>query len=571
MASRTVLLVCFIALLLPLHATTVILNSLDYEDIIAANVFAKANSYSFVFSLTPNQGVFIVKYYTVYKAEPIIYMEGTRTVLPNMEALIRDSGAANVTVVRPASIPEWVADSFPKDEAIVVGLQYGQDAVSISPYAALTKKPIFFIGDKSSADEVAQAIRSRGYSSVLLYGPVAHQIPQAVLSTLPNKRVIDTGSRYSNNLQIVSDFLALKPSTQVMFASGRTFEKSMVDKNFPVVLMGRSDVSQDTGKFLSDNGITAGIVFAGDADIVDSVNKLRSTLPKFSLFVKFGEGYLGSAQPFPLTIIPLPSPRISLDVLNISYNVPSKLFELKVRNSGDFVSLSSGISVPGVGSGDSPLVYLDPGAETTIAIPLDAASAISGGIIPEATLTVRYGEDTKLLDNIDSINYRDIGISSYTDNSNVKITGFAYNPQTKSFDVSFDGTGFVDGTVRFSMNDVPVTIRVPTSPVSGPTTVSVKYLLSSDEESFINGLPADYSFRFGAAKGVLLREAKGTISTTLKPSGPAFNGLPEGGVGAQGGSNEGGLPWIAIIGGAVLLIVLAFVAMKMRGGGKEEF
>lgn len=565
-------LVAFFALLLLSGipaATTVILNSLEYQDIVSANIYARANGYSYVFSLTPNQTVFITKYYTQYKAEPIIYIEGKRTVLPNMEALLRDSGALNVTTFRPDSVPDWVADQFPKTEAIVVGSQYGQDALSVSPYAALAKKPVFFIGENDDPQAVLGRIKSKGYASVLFYGPVAHQIPASTLATVQNRRSIDTGSRYSNNLAIVAEFIKLKPTTQVMFVSGRTMEKSMVDTGFPLILMGRSDVAGETGKFISDNGIVSGVVFAGDADIVDSVTKLRASNPKLSLFAKFGEGYLGNAQPLPLTIIPLPSPLISLEIVNISYNVQSKLFEVRVKNNGAFASMSAGISVPSVGSGDSTLISLDPGTTTTVAVPIDASRAVSKGVIPEATLTMRYGEDAKLLDNIDSITYTEVPTSSYSDSSTLRVVSFAYNPETKSFELVVDGSGYVEGTVRFSINDVPYSVRVANSKVDGPTTISTKLLLNSDEQSFINGISADYALRYGGKSDVLLRESRGSITASLKSG--IIPGVPPSPGGQAAAGAEGGFPWLAVIGVVVLLAIIVFAAGKLKGARGGDF
>lgn len=546
-------------------STIVMLNSLDYEDIVAGNVYAKANGYNFVFALTPNQSVFITKYYTSYSTEKIIYIEGKRPVLPNMEAILREGGKRDIEVATPDSVPKWVAEKFPKQSAIIVGTQYGQDALSVAPYAALTQSPVLFIGGSNSYEDILGFVKGQGYQKVMFYGTVANQIPPTALDSVQNKDVINTGSRYDNNLKIVSEFLKISPTTQVIFVSGRTFEKSMVDKAYPIILMGRSDVSSDTTAFLSQNKILTGIVFAGDADIVDGVTKIRNQYKNLSVFAKFGEGYLGSAQPLPLTIIPLPSPSINLEIVNISYNVPSKLFEVRVNNKGDFTALSGSINVPNIGSADSPLVYLDSNSLTTVAIPMDASAAISGSKIPQATLTVRYGEDSRLLDNIDSINYADIGVSQYSDNSSVSVIGFSYNADTKSFELVLDGSGYVEGIVRFSINQVPYTIRIPNTKIDGATTVSVKYLLSDAEQSFVNGLRADYSLRFGGKSDILLKESKGSLSTTVKAKPAISLGAPEKGGAAQGDGGQ----LLLIIGAVVLIMAVAFVFFRSRGSGSE--
>ncbi|MDE1798212.1 MAG: hypothetical protein KGH63_02295 [Candidatus Micrarchaeota archaeon] len=530
---------CFLLILLlssALSATTVILNSQDYQDILAAAVFARYYDYDYVFALTPNQSAFIARYYSAAKDNPIIYIEGARSVLPNMGALLQEEGLSNLTVVQPttSSVQDWIADQMPHREAIVVGSTYGQDALAVSSYAALTGEPMFFVDDPSNAQGVLQDVSARGYSSVLLYGSIAHQLPQAQLSSLPSTRVIDTGNRYSNNVEIATEFLNLSPTRQVILVSGKTFEKSMIDKQFPLVLVGRSDVSSAVSDFVAREGIKTGVVYSGDADIVDGATRLRALNPGLSLFVKFGEGYVGasgSAQPLPLAIVPLPAPLISLEVLNLTYDVPAKSFELTVANRGDYAALTADVSVPSAGSAQSSLITMDPTTTTTLPISLDSTSTVTAGQIPQASLTLRYGEDINLTDNLDTITFTHVPTVAYNDTSDVTLTGVSYSDEQKAFLISLDGHGWASGTLSLSINNQPLSVRFPPTLVAGPTTVAVKYLLTGDEEKFINGLPATYFIRSGQSSDILIKEARGTspISTTtsiLGGSPGASAGLP---------------------------------------------
>ena len=522
----------FLLLLFALaNATTVILNSQDYSDVIAGAVYAVSNDYQYVFALTPNQSVFISQYYTLNPAEPIIYVEGHKPVLANMASLIRESGVHNLTVAQPPDVEAWIAGRMPREQAIVVGRPYGQDALSVSSYASLTSSPLFFVDDPSDSAALMANLSAMGYHSVLFYGPVAHQLPSNQLLLFPNRRTIDLGSKYLNNLKIASEFLAIQPATQAMFVSGRTFEKSMADKNFPLLLAGRSDVPIEVPDFISQNGIRSGVVFAGDSDIVDGLNRLRTVSPNLSLFVKFGEGYLyggQSSQPMPLMVIPLPAPQIAIEVINLSYNVPSKSFEVRLASRGDFASIRSSITVPSVGAAESSQISLDPNATTTLAIPLDALRASDGRFIGQAMLTVRYGEDSRLLENVDTISFVDVPISYYNDTSFVRVLNITYSDADKSFVIVLDGQGWVEGQIQFTINNQPITLRLPSTQVNGRTSVSVKYLLSPDEEKFVNGLPADYFIRSGDRPDILIKETRGqnvvlVPSLTQNSEGPFAN------------------------------------------------
>jgi hypothetical protein len=550
--------------LLP-SAFIVLVNSQNYQDVLAAAVYSAAGNHTLVFAIDPSQAVFISKYYTSIKSEPIIYIEGNRTVLPNMAAILRAASLQNLTIVQGVDVQEWVADQFPRNQAILVGGVHGQDALSVAPYAALTRSPIFFIDNPSGADSKLQAIKRRGYQSVLVYGSLAHQLSEKQTALFQNIRTIDEGSRYANNMKIVKEFLSLKPSRQVMLVSGYSFEKSMVDSNYPIVLIGRSSVPESLASFLRENNITSGVVFSSDSpspsqgsSIVDGIARLRELYPSLSIFIKFGEGFSGVSQALPLMVLTLPSPAISLRVLNLSYNVGSKLFELRISNSGDFVYLLAGVFVSQVGSSQSSQILLAPNQTTSLAIPLDASAAISSGVIPAADITVYYGEDSQLLDNIDTISFVNIPLSTYSDNSSVRLVGITYSSQRKAFELAMEGEGWVSGTLRFVLNDRPIVLNIPLSHISGSGVVSVKYLLTSEEENYVNGLGVDWFVRTGSRSDILLKEQRGQNQISLSRPLLSIENI---------GPSAG--PSLPLICGSIAILAFALVAVRYYLSKKE--
>lgn len=510
--------------------------------------------------MTLNQSVFIAKYYSANKDEPIIYLEGAKPVLPNMASLLQEAGLKNLTVAKPPNIQFWLAGNMENSQAILVGSKYGQDALSVSSYAALTGAPIYFINNPSQSSEIYSQILSHGYSKIIIYGTIAQQIPQEQLALFPQRDVIDTGSRYSNNIEIAKRFLAIRPSEQAMFVSGHTFEKSMVDTRFPILLVGRSDVPAALSSFVKESGIKNGIVFAGDSDIVDGMARLRQDTPDLAVFVKFGEGYKGVSQPLPLMVVSLPSPKFSLEVLNLTYNVPQKLFELKIKNSGDFCALSAGASIDSLGSSQSSQIFLDSGAQTTLSIPLDASRAIADGQVPLVTIAIKYGEDAGLMDNIDTIAFTSVPTSFYQDESAIQIKSISYSSEKKAFLLLFDGNGWVEGTLGFNINNVPIVLRIPLSEVDGPTLVEVKYLLSSDEEKFIQSLPASFFFRYGQRSDILLKESRVQSKISLISADTKTTGIGFGDFSIS--------PFLIFV--FVLAIVAAIFFYKKFFGGKSD-
>ena len=563
-------LVFMMCLIQTLFSTTVLVNSQNYEDIISASVFAASQGYAFAFTIDPRQAVFITRYYTAVKTDPVIYLEGNQTILSNMATMLQESKLGNLTIVQNRPVQEWVADQFPRTQAILVGGAYGQDALSAAPYAAVSQSPIFFIDDPSKAQATLTAVRSRGYAKVMVYGSLASQLAKADLDSLPPVETVDTGSRYSNNIEIVKKFLELKSAHQVMFVSGQAFEKSMVDSKYPLVLVGRSTVPQELVTFLSANNISSGVVFSGDSqdpavgsNIVDGVAKLRALNPNLSIFIKFGEGYSGVNQALPLMIAPLPSPRISLDLLNISYNVGSRQFEIRAADSGDFIFLSASVLIEGIGSAESSQITLEPGQTTTLGVDLDATRAISDGRIPSADVTAQFGEDSGLADNIETVTFVDIPLSTYEDNSSVRLSGIAYSSEHKAFILHLQGDGWVSGTARFMLGTRPIVLDVPPTLIKGSGDVEVKFLLSADEERYVSGLNFDYLIRYGSRPDVLLKEDRGRQEFSVLPAapGPWFGG-------ADGSGGGLSLPMLCA-GGAILVAALAGARyyLSQRDGG----
>ena len=553
-----------------LHAATVLVNSQNYEDIIAASVYAAANGDTLAFAITPAQAVFITHYYTSVKTDQVIYLEGSRSVLPNMGTLLRETGLQNLTSVSGQSIQEWVADQFPKKQAILVGGGYGQDALALAPYAALTKSPVFFIDEPSQAGPLLDRIARRGYASVLIYGQLASRLTPEQTASMPEVRTIDTGSRYTNNMEIVRQFTAIKPARQVMFVSGYSFEKSMVDADYPIILVGRSSVPNDLASFLKGQNITSGVVFSGDSidpnqqsSIVDGMASLRALYPGLAIFIKFGEGYAGMSQALPLMVTSLPSPSVSLQVLNLSYNVEARRFELRASNTGDFIYLSSGVFVNRVGSASSSQISLAPNQTTTIGIPLDATTAISTGNIPAADVTVNYGEDSGLLDNVDTVSFVNIPLSTYIDNSSLNLVRVTYSSEAKAFQLQMEGEGWVSGTLRFVIAGRPVVLDLPLQQIHNAGLVQVKYLLTTDEESYVNGLAADYFLRTGARSDILLREQRGQSPVTV--SRPALL-APD--TGSKSGQAD--IPWLLIF-GALAVVVVGVLGVRYFMSRRDGF
>jgi hypothetical protein len=229
--------------------------------------------------------------------------------------------------------------------------------------------------------------------------------------------------------------------------------------------------------------------------------------------------------------------------------------------------LSAGASVPDVGSAQSSQIHLNSQSTTTLSIPLDASQSISDGVIPSVSVTLSYGEDIALMDNVDTVEFTNVSTSFYNDSSSVRLESIFYSSDEKSFLVNFDGNGWVVGTLGFNINNRAVVLQIPITKVSGPTQVKIKHLLSSDEEKFINGMGATYFLRYGEKEDILLKELRGDnkiqITQPTDQSGKKSDDSSKSSITELLSS-----PIIVMF---VLLVVVLIVASKFLKGGSDSF
>ena len=395
----------------PATRSIVLVNSYHFEDVISGSVWAAENGAGYLFVLTPEQGEYAVKFLSASRA-PISYFESDKPVVPDLDAAIVSASNSSALLIaqRQPGLAAWFADHSPGTDAIIVGSDDGAESVSAAPYAALEHAGLYF-SDPAQLPCLLAKLKSSN-RSILIYGSLASSLPSAERVGVD---VLDSGSRYADNLELLKRYAALSPIRQVVFASGQVFEKSMVMGGSPVALVGLTEVSPDLIAWLKASNISIGKVISGDGDITGAQAMLTQDAG-VSLFPAIGEGYPGDSQTRPLLVLPLPGPRPILVVDPSSdplrYDLSTRTFMVGVENSDHYPAyVRVVVQLPDGHSSASSLVSLSPGETRSIPVRLDAGAYTAAGCIEAATLFIHYGSSSLQTEYIRQLNYARIPLA----------------------------------------------------------------------------------------------------------------------------------------------------------------
>lgn len=380
-----------------------IVNSYNYEDVIGGAVYAAEMEYQYAFVLTEAHADY---WFNMIKDtdDQIYYYESTNPVSGTLKGKMTTSMGSNLIAVTDADLSGLFARKADGNLAVVVGRENGAEALSVAPYVAQENGGLYF-SNGANAGSLITSLKSSG-KKVLVYGSIADN---AGSSALYGTEVINEGSVYQDNAKILSKF-DIKEDSQVIVASGKTFEKTLVSDMYPIAIVGRTEVPQELLTWILTSGVNRGMVFQGDANIDGAIASIRkgTGLP---IFVKLSEGFSGDAKVQPLAVMPLPTPNVMLNVHSVNYVKADKSFETYVVNKGSVPAHVRVAVTLGDGTSSTSRVYMiGVGKSRMVPVSLDGDSFVRGAAIPAAEFQIYSGQDSYFMEAIDVIRYTDIEV-----------------------------------------------------------------------------------------------------------------------------------------------------------------
>ena len=408
-----------------------IVNSNNYEDIIAGSVYAAQQGYLYAFVLTEAHG----KYWEGLlgkSSDNILYYESSSPVYPKMGENLAALSKLNIAVSKQDTLWASFAKSASSNKAIVVGNELGSEAISAAPYAVIEKAGLYF-ASPADADSTVSMLLDAG-KDVMVYGSIADSVSEQELS---RSQVINSGSAYLDNSRLLSMYSQIKQPSQILFSSGKTFEAGMVNADYPIALVGRTEPTEGLLEWISASGVQNGLAISADSDISGSIASIKKETG-LAVFAKLGQGFIGDSQAQPLAVVPIPGTNPTVIVDSVKYS--DGYFVLNVLNEGNhsvYVRVSA--VLPSAKMGSSQTIMLEPNEQKDISVNINVPT--SGGAIAEASFQIYLGSDPYVVESIDVITFRDISAQQKPSNLSM-LTNYTVQTNTQKYVREQGGAAF---------------------------------------------------------------------------------------------------------------------------------
>ncbi len=420
----------------------VVINSKDWQEVYSGMIYAKIKGVDVHYIVEETQGILLLKDVLDKAKKEVLLVEpednsfifGYKEKLEKeefkVETLSSGGEEKNLQLARRA-VEQQNVDSF-----IVIDDKLGYDAISVAPYASMTKSFVLF-ANKNNIDRVSDFLIENA-QQILLYGGVDREVKEALKPLNPD--VIGTGDRYTDNIEIVKKFLDIRATKQIYLTNGEFIEPGFFNNEFPALLIGTSNIPNNVVDFILESDVRVGVVIG--YDIFDNAKNIKE-LTGIKLFLKYAQGR--NQQLYALDVYPLPRYNPNVEIKAVQYNTATKQLEVVYENTGDFFAyvqtLSHDLKVNGdsiAKVGDKEAFFTDAATITTRIYDVDLSKYLDEEIF--AFSKVALGDSPASLTNLFTAENK-VEIVSAEDYSEIEITSLVYNKKTKRFEITIKNTG----------------------------------------------------------------------------------------------------------------------------------
>ena len=454
----------------------VIINSADWQDVYSGMLYASLGGVPSKFILSEQHSTIIIP--VLDKSLTDVYLIESTSVpyTINYKNRLKDNGYS-VTVLKSTDATETnleLAESSGAHNFIIIDKTYGFNAISVAPYAIKSSSFVLF-ADNENIDRIYSFLKTAGTGQLMLYGYLDREVKETLEEFDPE--VINTGSRFDDNLAIVEKYMQIEPVRQVVLTNGEFLEGSIMSGNEPVIFIGKNDVPPQVIEYVKGSDISVGVVVGNE--LVGSAKRLKDATG-ITIFVKFAQGYAAGGAAGEVTgldVFPMPKYDFDLDIISANYNAAMKNLEVTYENKAVIDTyLQSTITIYAnerhvTTVGDTGPAFVESDGSVAIAYyPVDLDEYISGSHNLTADITTRFGEAAKSLDHGIRINMA-IGIVSEADTSAIEIKKVVYNTRAHKLKVQIQNTA-----------DMPVYVKTRVEPVI----YGEKKVLTKDDPELID-------------------------------------------------------------------------------------
>lgn len=421
----------------------VVINSGDWRDVYTGILYAGLMGYDSRFMMSEKHSSWIPNFIDISQ-EVVLIESGSIPYVINYRQVLQSDGYAvdeykseDFTAAN-LYFAQKLAEEKNIKKFIITDDSYGYNAISVAPYAYLTKSFVLF-ADEGNIKQVNEFLKGIEVQSLLFYGELDEEVIEELKGY--NHDIISQGNRFANNIEIVKRYTQMSGAEQVLITNGQFIESELISGGMgtePVIFIGQDEPPDQVVEFLKTSSFKTGILVGNEYFSTARKIKERTGL---NIFVKFAQSSAtgGEFQKVEgLDRFYLPSIELNLTIVDISYNTKTNQLEIIYKNNGNvkiYVKSDIGINADKIrirALGDKEAFTIDEGETKGRGYTADLSEQIMLNQELEASYFVRYGESEGSLERALEGKFP-ISIISKEDICDVKINKVSYDKGIQRF------------------------------------------------------------------------------------------------------------------------------------------
>ncbi|MCX6750970.1 MAG: hypothetical protein NTZ83_05910 [Candidatus Pacearchaeota archaeon] len=262
--KRFVILLVAFLILVPLISAApnyVISNSGDWRDVYSSILYANLKGIDSDFLVSTAHGPVLLD--SISKSYDLLIISSKNNPLVfNYSALAESKGFNSVQerVVSSANL-ELVNDFPDMKSFIVVGDAYGYNSLAVVAYALATNSWVF-LADRENIGDIYSILSKRTVDKLLLYGYVDLEVTDTLSKY--NPEIINTGDKFSDNVEIVKKYSQVGSISQVLLSNGEFIEKEIMQGKNTLLLIGDENVPDVITNYIKSSNIQMGVLIGNE-------------------------------------------------------------------------------------------------------------------------------------------------------------------------------------------------------------------------------------------------------------------------------------------------------------------
>lgn len=473
----------FIAALLLLSVSSIaaadfdhaIINSEKWTDVYSGLLYANLEGIGSDFIVSTPHGATVLN--GINEENSIgIFSSDDRPYVFNYQNLVEARGFEVVDEIESDNFNLELVDELTSvNNFIIVGDSFGYNALAVAPYAIQTNAWVF-LANKNNIFQIDAILSRKNVNNIMLYGFVDQEVTDTLQKY--NPKIINTGNRFEDNIEIVEEFLKVNPTKQVILTNGEFVEQEIIGGKEPILFTGKENVPDQISDYLKNSDIEVGVLIGND--LVGAATNIRSSTG-ISVMVKFARGARvptsGVSAVEGLDLFPVPTPNLKLTIHSVKYNRAKSQLEVTYFSESNVpLYLKGTITIDANGqrekAGDTEAIFLAPGDYKTITyiMQIDAVEGIT------AEIFTLYGETPLAMDRIISgtieVEVVDVIDSCVLSEENIKYV--KYSSSKQQIIVQIENPHDIDCWVDLEIEDITLGYSKQTIAPEGSTRILAK-------------------------------------------------------------------------------------------------